>query len=166
MAATAAGWVAAETAIADGSPYRNSAQQVHDANGATETFLLFQEGNCPSGTGYLDHAWTGGPGWTPLGGQCFKSFNVGTNQDGRLEAFAVGYGGAMWHDWQTAPSTGPWSGWNSLGEANGAFADGPYVVSALSGQPEIRVKGDDGAGVWWMRHQTSPNCCWSAWGQL
>ncbi|WP_079079115.1 hypothetical protein [Streptomyces sp. DSM 15324] len=35
-------------------------------------------------------------------------------QTGRLEIFARGSDGAVWHKWQTAPSNG-WSGWESLG---------------------------------------------------
>lgn len=36
------------------------------------------------------------------------------NADGRLEVFAMGMDGALWNDWQTAPSSGPWSGWNRV----------------------------------------------------
>jgi hypothetical protein len=39
---------------------------------------------------------------------------VGQNADGRIEVFARGGNGALWHIWQTAPNNG-WSGWASLG---------------------------------------------------
>ena len=39
---------------------------------------------------------------------------VGRNADGRLEVFARGADGGIWHKWQTAPNNG-WSGWASLG---------------------------------------------------
>jgi hypothetical protein len=40
---------------------------------------------------------------------------VTDNSDGRLEVFARGTDDALWHIWQTAAHSGPWSGWASLG---------------------------------------------------
>jgi hypothetical protein len=39
---------------------------------------------------------------------------VGQNADGRLEVFACGGNGGLWHIWQTTPGGG-WSSWASLG---------------------------------------------------
>ena len=36
------------------------------------------------------------------------------NTDGRLEAFVVRYGDAVWHIWQTTANNG-WSSWDLLG---------------------------------------------------
>jgi hypothetical protein len=40
---------------------------------------------------------------------------LAVNSDGRLEVFALGLDGALWHIWQDAAHAGPWSGWASLG---------------------------------------------------
>jgi hypothetical protein len=40
--------------------------------------------------------------------------DVSHNADGRMEIFARGSDGALWHNWQTGPSNG-WSGWASMG---------------------------------------------------
>jgi hypothetical protein len=42
-------------------------------------------------------------------------FGIGVNRDQRLEAFALGQDGNLWHNWQVAPGDG-WSGWFSLGQ--------------------------------------------------
>ena len=52
-------------------------------------------------------------GWYSLGGWIDR-LDVAKNADGRLEIFARGGDGALWHKWQTAPNNG-WSGWYSLG---------------------------------------------------
>jgi hypothetical protein len=41
--------------------------------------------------------------------------SLALNSDGRLEVFALGLDGALWHIWQDAAHSGPWSAWASLG---------------------------------------------------
>jgi hypothetical protein len=48
-----------------------------------------------------------------LGG-VVKQIALAHESDGRLEAFGVGSDDALWNNWQTAPSAGPWSGWVAL----------------------------------------------------
>ena len=62
---------------------------------------------------------------------------VGGNQDGRLEVFARGGDGAVWHNWQTAPNNG-WSGWDSLG----GWIDRISVAGNADGRLEIFARGD------------------------
>jgi len=89
---------------------------------------------------------------------------VGSNADGRLEAFVrVGLmsTGALWHMWQTAPNNG-WSGWDNLGGGIG-----PHflrVVHNADGRQEVFVLNTIGhlQHIW----QTAPNSGWSAWGAL
>ncbi|HEV8715167.1 MAG TPA: hypothetical protein VGX03_20345 [Candidatus Binatia bacterium] len=40
--------------------------------------------------------------------------NVLRNTDGRLEVFAKGSDGGLWHNWETAPM-GAWAGWSAFG---------------------------------------------------
>ena len=60
-------------------------------------------------------AWAG---WTSLGsaggGFYDAAPGLGRNGDGRLELFAVGADGNLWHSWQTAASSDTWSEWASL----------------------------------------------------
>ena len=50
---------------------------------------------------------------------------VADNVDGRIEVFARGTDGALWHIWQTSPNNG-WCGWGSLGGG----IQGPLTVAA------------------------------------
>ena len=96
--------------------------------------------------------------WGKLGGKIWDPC-VGNNQDGRLEVFARGGDGALWHIWQTSPNNG-WSGWHSLG---GKIWD-PCVGNNKDGRLEVFARGGDGA--LWHIWQTSPNNGWSGWHSL
>ena len=99
--------------------------------------------------------------WTPMGGPISDSAPVlASNADGRLEVFAMGTDGALWHNWQTAPNDG-WSGWASLGgQVTGVAAVGRNADERL----EVFVTGTDGA--LWHIWQTAPNNGWSGWASL
>lgn len=99
-------------------------------------------------------------GWSSLGGQINTRPVVGNNKDGRLEVFARGIDGALWHIWQTAPGNG-WSGWASLG---GGLTSNPSVISNTDGRLEAFVRGNDNA--LWHKWQTAPNNGWSNWVSL
>ncbi|HEV2069138.1 MAG TPA: S8 family serine peptidase [Acidimicrobiales bacterium] len=62
------------------------------------------------------------------------------SHDGRLEVYALGSDGAIWHSWQTTPNGG-WSGWDSLG---GSCTDSPAVGSNSDGRLEVFVRWQDG----------------------
>ena len=97
--------------------------------------------------------------WGSLGGVIFAPA-VTNNLDGRIEVFARGTDGALWHIWQTSPNNG-WSGWGSLGGG----IQGPIAVgSNADGRIEVFVKGMDSA--LWHIWQTSPNNGWSGWASL
>ena len=55
------------------------------------------------------------------------------NLDGRLEIFAEGLDGALWHNWQQKPNTQQWNGWVSLGV--------PPGNSAVSARSAVAVNG-------------------------
>jgi hypothetical protein len=50
----------------------------------------------------------------PGGGVRGAAVGLGRSGDGRLELFAVGRDGSLWHKWQTRASNG-WSAWTSHG---------------------------------------------------
>jgi hypothetical protein len=55
---------------------------------------------------------------------------VSRNQDGRLEVFARGTDGALWHKWQLAPNSG-WSGWASEGGVISGGTDDDDLFAAV-----------------------------------
>ncbi len=97
-------------------------------------------------------------GWASLGGW-IDLLTVGQNQDGRMEIFARGSDGAVWHNWQTEPN-GNWSGWASLG----GWIDMLTIGQNADGRLEIFARGSDGAV--WHNWQTEPNGNWSGWASL
>ena len=90
----------------------------------------------------------------------------GSNQDGRLEVFAVSADGALWHIWQASPNDG-WSGWFSLGTppTTGLVVFAPVAVGSNQDERmEVFAAGNDGA--LWHIWQTTPNENWSDWASL
>ncbi len=84
------------------------------------------------------------------------------NSDGRLEVFGVGSNNAIWHNWQTAAHSGPWSGWASLG---GVVTSEPCVYVNSDGRLEVFARGTDNA--LWHNWQTEPHAGpWSGWTSL
>lgn len=73
--------------------------------------------------------------WTWLGGVLDTGLAVGKNGDGRLEVFAVGTDGAMYHQWETCTGgCNTWSGWYSLG---GQWTRTPVVARNVNGTLEV-----------------------------
>ena len=99
-------------------------------------------------------------GWQSLGGRLTTEPVIGTNKDGRLEAFARGTDNALWHCWQMTPG-GTWSGWASRG---GVITSVPSVVSNGDGRLEVFARGSNGA--LWHIWQTTPNGSWGGWASL
>jgi len=108
-------------------------------------------------------------GWSDMGhlpGVSLNPVEAAVNSDGRMEIFAVGSDGAVWHRWQSKPSAGPWSGWTSLGAPAGAAL--PVAVKACAnkdGRIELFVLGSD--GTIWHGWQSKPSAGpWSSWNSL
>jgi len=97
----------------------------------------------------LDHAThyatENGPGglrnWTYLGESFVGTPTIGRNADGRLEIFAVGTNGELFHAWQVAVNGG-WSGWASFG---GNFRGTPVATRNADGRLEVFVTTSTGA---------------------
>jgi acylphosphatase len=81
--------------------------------------------------------------WNSLGGVITSDPIVSHDADGRLEVFARGTDGAVWHIWQTSPGGG-WSGWASLG---GVVTSLCAVYQNADGRLEVFARGTDDA-VW------------------
>jgi hypothetical protein len=152
-----------------------------NADGRIEAFTVVPDtvgsGDGPSG-GALWHIWQQTPGgswgtWFSSGkpsasaGVGYETLCVGSNSDGRLEAFATGTDRALWHIYQLAPN-GTWSSWASLAKppntsgstflGSGTNADGRIEVFTLGDD-----SGEFGNGNLWHIWQTTPGGSWSSW---
>jgi len=98
----------------------------------------------------------------PFGNWLPRVSGVACNSDGRLEVFGIGTDNALWHTWQAAPHSGPWSGWASLG---GVITSDPAVFDNSDGRLEVFARGTDNA--LWHIWQTAPHSGpWSGWASL
>lgn len=79
---------------------------------------------------------------------------VASDADARLEAFARGADGAVWHAWQSSPN-GPFGAWSSLG---GSIAGDPIAARDADGRLEVFAV--DGAGALVQKWQLAPNGGW------
>jgi hypothetical protein len=93
--------------------------------------------------------------WSPLGGNDLTQLGAATDNNGNLELFGLGNGGAIFHLIQNA---GGWGGWTSLlGQQLREFV----VANNDDGRIELLAVGGDGAiyHIW----QTPPNNDWGQW---
>jgi acylphosphatase len=136
-----------------------------NADGRIEVFALGSE---------LWHSWQTTPGngwgtWASLGkptssvGLDGAIVCVESNPDGRLEVFAQGSDGALWHIWQLTPN-GLWSSWASLGTPPNSKVTILESSTNADGRIEVFVQGKD--GVFWHIWQTTPGESWSTWNSL
>jgi hypothetical protein len=100
-------------------------------------------------------------GWvavTSLGGWGLQDFTVAENLDGRLEVFALGGDGAIYHQWQTAPDSTSWSGWAYLG---GHRLRGLAVARHGDGRLQLLALGGD--GFVYGKHQAHASASFTDW---
>jgi hypothetical protein len=75
---------------------------------------------------------------------------------GRIDVFARGTDGQMYHRWYVAPN---WFGWEALG---GGLSSAPTVASCQSGHLEVFVRGTDNT----LYRKSFNGTAWSAWSQV
>jgi hypothetical protein len=112
-----------------------------------------------------------GSDWHSLGGSILAGSGlvppvlcVGTNQDGRLEAFIRTTDGSVLHNWQIQPNADPtgWAGWNTLGTAHAVTQ--LAVAREENGKLALFAIGTD-AALWYITQ--TPALDWaSAWNSL
>lgn len=100
--------------------------------------------------------------WMQLGGHDLKQIVAGRNQDGRLELFALGGDGAVYHCWQIpGGSSQRWTGWSKLG---GTRLRTISVSPDASGRLNLFSVGGDGRV--WQTRQAVINGSWTEWTNL
>jgi hypothetical protein len=94
--------------------------------------------------------------WENHGGLLAGSPSVSSWGSGRLDAFALGSDGQVWHNYL---SNGSWT-WESLPGLQATMV--PSAVSTASGRIDVFARGSDGA-LW---HDAFNTSAWSGWTRL
>jgi kumamolisin len=115
----------------------------------------------------------GWSGWSQLSTQNGFSFSkftgsnqgpiMGTAANGRLELFQVGTDGNIWHNAQSAPSSG-WTGWANFGKPTGVNPTSLTINNNTAGGLVFVITGSD--GKMWFNYQTAPNGGWNGWAKV
>jgi repeat uncharacterized protein DUF346/putative pyrroloquinoline-quinone binding quinoprotein len=98
-------------------------------------------------------------GFSSLGGVLTSAPDAASWGGGRLDAFARGSDGAVWHRWREGPTQ--WGGWESLGGRLQA-SSGPGAVAWSRNRIDLFVRGLDDA-LW---HRWWDGSRWSGWESL
>jgi hypothetical protein len=139
---------------------------ISNLDGRLEVFLQAKDGaiwhvwqTTPSG------AWSA---WSSLGKPAVAISNgapfPGRNADGRLETFATGADGNLYHIWQGSPGGG-WSAWAQQAHPAGIQVWGlGSIFNNQNGAFQVSAIGSDGA--LWTIAQTAPSNGWGSWQSL
>lgn len=145
--------------------WQGTPQAINNAAGSLQVFAKGTDGalwwvvQVPGGTG-ADSGWSN---WHSLGGSWPAGFAVAMNNDGRLEAFAHGTTGYLYHIWELT-ANGSWqSGWSSLG---GNWPGDPTVgVNTNTGSwLDVFMRGN--TGYIYHQWQTGPGTWSGSWSTL
>jgi len=97
--------------------------------------------------------------WTSLGGQIAPNTGpAACSWPGRLDTFAQGMDGALYHKSSKGTS---WSGWENIG---GHLTSSPAATPSGDNTIDVFVRGGSG-GLWQLHYFTSDNR-WSSWFSL
>jgi hypothetical protein len=123
-----------------------------------DVWHVWETGNDPNAV----FAWSG---WALVAASPvrFLSLAVANNQDGRLELFAIGDDGGLWHAWQESPNGG-WSSWDKFPSPGVKLVGRPAAV--LNGNGTLEAFAVDVNGGLWNVAQTSTNNGWGGWLSL
>ncbi len=117
----------------------------------------------PTPAGSTAHLWLRSGEWTSFedyGGSGLEHLSTVTWTDGRVEAFALGSGGAIRHNWWMGDDL-LWSGWESL---EGSFVTGVSAISWQDGHVELFTM--DAAGHAWHNWSGDYPTGWHGWEML
>jgi hypothetical protein len=92
---------------------------------------------------------------------------IANNKDGRLEIFGIGQDSAVWHIWQTSPSSNTWSEWNKLYGTQGNNQPLQNVANIMSLSDKsgyIHVIGMDTSNT--LYHSYQVDGAWIGWTDL
>ena len=92
---------------------------------------------------------------------------VARTSDGRMELFAVGNTGNLYHDYQTT-ANGSWSGWVAMGTSANVWSQStlPAVGVNPDGRLEVFIVGTNGVinHIWQLKAGSSATTNWSSFG--
>ena len=98
-------------------------------------------------------------GWQAFGSKWASRPSVVANADGRLEVFAAGFDGVVYHAWQTTPN-GPWSGWSAL--PGTTTARSVVAVRGVGGKLVAAARLVDGS----VSAASYSGTAWSGWSSI
>jgi hypothetical protein len=137
---------------------------IQNHTGGFEKFIV-PPSNAP--TYALQNTPAGASGWYGFyslgtGMTISSGLAIAANSDKRLEVFARGPDGALWHIHENLPNFA-WSAWASLG----GFLTGELAAAAnQDGRLEVFARGQDGM-AWHISQTTAGNSsAWSAWASM
>ena len=98
--------------------------------------------------------------WKSFGGKLTSAPNCVVKRDGRLEVFARGSDGLVWHIWQHEPM-GKWSQWSMM---NGTGTSEVTVVQNKDGRMQAFIIGADHAlHTAWQEKEDGD---WTTWQHM
>jgi hypothetical protein len=161
------GWEALDVGPASGGvPLIGTPTVATDARGRLAVFAVGVDGRVyyseQRQPGWRNWVVLGTPPGAPEGGE--PQVAAARDREGRLEAFAVGQDGRLYHTWQRSDTT--WTDWERGLGAPVVGLDGRYlsVASNVDGRLEVFATGRDGA-VWHIWQSLSGGG-WSLWASL
>ncbi len=114
--------------------------------------------------------WTAWQSFGQPAGVSLSAPAVSWNEDMRMEVFAMGDDGNLWHSYQTAPSAG-WTSWDSMGKPAGVALQpytrplvGRYDIDGTGKKMEVFVQ--DYNGNFYHRGQATASDGWGNWAAL
>jgi len=99
----------------------------------------------------VEHWYWDGSAWHAdnLGGGTKFDPTISAPESGKLNVFAVGGDGQLWHKWYD-PAIGGWSGWYQMALAtHGALTSGPDSVSWAPNRVDVVARAGDGTIEHW-----------------
>lgn len=160
------GW-SSWSVLQSGQSFNGDPAVGQDADGRLEVFARGTNNailvNAQEHSGEVVMGWTG---WQTLSqAYAFQGTPmVARNQDGRLEIFARGSDGNIWHNVQkNASDDSSWNGWVAL-QSGYSFKGDPVVGINVDGRLEVFALGS--GGNIWHNAETTPNGTWGGWTAL
>jgi lysozyme len=126
---------------------------------------LYPELYSPLTAGGTGHLWSTAGSWNTyqsLGGTGLTHLSTVVWPSGLVEVFALGSGGAAWHDYFDTSSVS-WVGWASLGGTS--FSEGPRPLVWADGHGEL-YEVDSSGNVWRSTSATGSGTDWTAFAEL
>lgn len=148
------GWASITTGGAVAGP-----AVARDADGRLEAFVSANGNVMRKAQSTPGGSWNA---WVSLGGAGYTNLQAIANLDGRVEVFAIGSNGDIWHTWETAANGNFVGSW--FDRTGKAIKPGYDVAMNADGRLELFGVAADGQV--WHNWQTNAGSGWKGWASL